>query len=55
MFKKPTLTKWWNYNIYIQIFIVISDKLIGTFLDVLFMSVAVILPGLLEKPRSNKD
>ena len=36
-------------------FIVISDKLVGTFLDVLFLLLAVILPGLLEKPRRNKD
>ena len=36
-------------------FIVISDILIGTFLDVLVLMLAVILPGLLEKPRRNKD
>ena len=36
-------------------FIVISDKLVGTSLDVLFLLLAVILPGLLEKPRRNKD
>ena len=36
-------------------FIVISDILVGTFLDVLFLMLAVILPGLLEKPRRNKD
>ena len=29
--------------------------LVGTFLDVLFLMLAVILPGLLEKPRRNKD
>ena len=38
-----------------KFFIVISDKLVGTFLDVLFLLLAVILPGLLEKPRRNKD
>ena len=36
-------------------FIVISDKLVGTFLGVPFLLLAVILPGLLEKPRRNKD
>ena len=35
--------------------IVISDILVGPFLDVLFLMLAVILPGLLEKPRRNKD
>ena len=36
-------------------FIVISEKLVGTFLDVLFLLLAAILPRLLEKQRSNKD
>ena len=36
-------------------FIVVSDILVGTFLDVLFLMLAVILPELLEKPRRNKD
>ena len=36
-------------------YIVISDTLEGSFLDVLFLLLAVILSGLLEKPRTNKD
>ena len=35
-------------------FIVISDILVGPFLDVVFLLFAVILSGLLEKPRRNK-
>ena len=35
--------------------IIISDILVGTFLYVLFLLLAVILSGLLEKPRRNKD
>ena len=36
-------------------FIIISDIPVGTFLYVLFLLLAVILSGLLEKPRRNKD
>ena len=36
-------------------YIVISDTLVGFFLDVLFFSLAVILSELYEKPRRNKD
>ena len=36
-------------------YIVISDTLVGSFLDVLFLLLAVILSGLHEKPRRNKD
>ena len=36
-------------------FIVISDILVGTFSDVLFLMLAVTLPELLEKPRRNQD
>ena len=32
-----------------------SDALVGSFLDVLFLLLAVILSGFLEKPRRNKD
>ena len=49
---------WQNGGIIIFVykyFIVISDKLVGTFLGVLFLLLAVILLGLLEKPRRNKD
>ena len=35
--------------------IVISDTLVGFFLDVLFLLLAVMLSELYEKPRSNKD
>ena len=35
--------------------IVISDRLVGSLLDVLFLLLAVILSGLHEKPRRNKD
>ena len=36
-------------------YIVTSDTLVGSFLDVLFLLLAVILSGLHEKPRRNKD
>ena len=36
-------------------YIAISDALVGSFLDVLFLLLAVILSGFLEKPRRNKD
>ena len=36
-------------------FIVISDIMVGTYLHVLFLLVAVILSGLPENPRRNKD
>ena len=36
-------------------YILISDTLVGSFLDVLFLLLAVILLGLHEKPRKNKD
>ena len=36
-------------------YIVISDTLVGFFLDVLFLLLAVILSELYEKPRRNKD
>ena len=36
-------------------YIVTSDTLAGSFLDVLFLLLAVILSGLHEKPRRNKD
>ena len=54
------MTKWWNYKTFdpnriFKYLIVISDILVGTFLDVLFLLLAVLLSGLLEKPRRNKD
>ena len=36
-------------------YIVISDTLVGSFLDVLFLLLAVIVSELHEKPRRNKD
>ena len=36
-------------------YILILDILVGSFLDVLFLLLAVILSGLHEKPRRNKD
>ena len=36
-------------------YIVISDTLVGFFLDVLFLLLAVILSEPYEKPRRNKD
>ena len=55
LYKQPTLTKWWNYNIFMQYDIVISGTLVGSFLDVLFLLLNVILTGPHEKPRRNKD
>ena len=52
IYKQPTLTKW-NFNIFVQILctVVVSDTVVGTFLDVLFLSLAVILSELYEKTR----
>ena len=36
-------------------YIVISDTLVGSFLDVLFLLLALIFSGFREKPRRNKD
>ena len=36
-------------------YVIISDKLLGSFLDVHFLLLAVILSGLHEKSRRNKD
>ena len=36
-------------------YIVISDTMVGSFLDVLILLLTVILSGLNEKPRRNKD
>ena len=41
--------------IFCKYFIVILDTLRGSFLDVLFLLLAVILSELYEKPRRNKD
>ena len=49
------IDKWWNYNIFMQYYIVISGTLVGSFLDVSLLLIAVILTGPHEKPRKNKD
>ena len=41
--------------LYSYLKLVIADTLVGSFLDVLFLLLAVILSGLHEKPRRNKD
>ena len=54
MSEQPTLTKHWNHhNIFVQI--VISDTLVGSFLDALFLLLAVILLKSHEKPRRNTE
>ena len=59
VYKQPPLTKKWDYNYilnsYYKYYIVILDTLVGIFLVVLFLLLAVILSGLYEKPRRNKD
>ena len=54
MSEQSTLTKYWNHhNIFVQI--VISDTLVGSFLDALFLLLAVILLKSHEKPRRNTE
>ena len=36
-------------------YIVVSDTLVCSFLDVLFLLLAIVLSGLHDKPRRNKD
>ena len=59
VYKQPPLTKKWDYNHILnscyKYYIVILDTLVGIFLVVLFLLLAVILSGLYEKPRRNKD
>ena len=52
MYKQPTLTKQWKFLC--KYYIVISDALVGFFLDVLFLLLAVILSELHVK-RRRKD
>ena len=54
-YKQPTLTKQWNIRILCKYYIVVSDTLVCSFLDVLFLLLAIILSGLHDKPRRNKD
>ena len=51
--KQPNLTKLWNFNIFVQILytVVVSGTMVGSFLDVLFLSFAVIISELHEKTR----
>ena len=53
--KQPTLTKWWNYNIFVQILYSYFRYTCRLFLVCLFLLLTVILSGLYEKPRRNKD
>ena len=53
MSKQPTLAKYWNHNIFVQI--VISDTKVGSFLDALFLLLAVILLKSYEKTRRNTE
>ena len=55
LYKQPTLTNGGITIFLCKYFIVISDKLVGSFLDVPFLLIAVILKGPHEKPRRNKD
>ena len=59
MFKQSTLTKKWNYNIFAQTLysyfqLVISDTLVGAFLDILFMLLVVILSEFYENKEGIK-
>ena len=45
----------WNYDIFMQYYIVISGTLVGSFLDVLLLLLSVTLTGPHEKPRKNED
>ena len=59
MFKQSTLTKKWNYNIFVQILysyfqLVISDTVVGAFWDVLFMVLVVILSEFYENKEGIK-
>ena len=52
MYKQPTLI----VELFLcKYYIVISDMLVGFFLDVLFLLLAVTVSELYEKPRRNKD
>ena len=53
--KQSTLTNGGIIIFLCNYYIVISDTLVGSFLDVLFLLFVVILTGRHEKPRSNKD
>ena len=55
VYKQPTLTSSGIIMFLCKIYIVISDTLVGFFLDVLFLLLAVILSELYEKPKRNKD
>ena len=60
MYKQLTLTKQWKYNIFVQMLysyfqLAISDTLVGSFLDVLFLLLTVILSDFHKKPIWTKD
>ena len=51
MYKQPTLIKYGITIFLCKFDVVISDTLVGSFLDVLFLLLALILSELHEKPR----
>ena len=51
IYKQPTLTTVESMIFLCKYFLVISDTQVDSFLDVLFLLLAVILPELHEKPR----
>ena len=53
VYKKSTLTKWWNYNSFVQIWYRYF-RYTGRFFLECALYVAIILPQLYEKPRRNK-
>ena len=55
LYKQPTLTNGGIIIFLCKYYTVILDTLVGSFLDVLFLFLAVILTGPHEKPRRNKD
>ena len=60
MYKQLTLTKQWKYNIFVQMLygyfqLAISDTLVGSFLDVLFLLFTIMLSDFHKKPIWTKD
>ena len=51
MYKKPALTKYWNYNLFVQILYSHFRYTNRLFLGCVFLLLAVILSELQEKPR----
>ena len=56
MYKQPTLRKYTGILIFLcKYYIDISETLVGSFLELLFLLLAAVLSELHEKPRRNKD